>query len=156
METVTQQTVHQQRAAALTAIAQLADHHGLPTPQALSFFGEASSTRDIDIRIDNDRKGSVQAWARLLGLRDPKPTPVRAYADRPAWTSYGAEAGGGYRWLGFDSIRVWSKCAAEPEPAGYAREIDNADEQVPVPPGVEGGRVGAGPGRHTETPKEPS
>lgn len=160
MTTVTDQTVHRQRAAALTTLAQLADHHSLPMPLSMSFLGENYPTRLLEIRLDNDRPGSVRDWAKVLGLGAPMSTD-HAGKNHAPFTSVKAKAwarDGGPLWLGFDTVEVWTACRANAAENGddYSREPDNADDPQPVPSGVDGGSIGSGPGRTApaETPKD--
>lgn len=156
MTTVTDQTVHRQRAAALTTLAQLAHQHDLPMPMTVNFFDETYDRRKIELRLDADRPGSVSDWAKVIGLGEPTSTHIGRGEHSEPFTAVVAKMwsyGGPPLWLGFDSVEVWSACRAETTQAengdDYSREPDNADNPQPVPSGVDGGPIGSGPGRTT-------
>lgn len=160
METVTDQNVHRQRAAAFTTLAQLADQHGLPLPLSVSFLGENSPyARDIHIRLDDNRRGSVEGWAKVLGLSEIQSANIPDDKPGDGFVQVKAQSRRrGQVWLEFDAVEVWSACdrGKATQPSEYSREIDNGDPDAPIPPGVVGEPLGdSGPDRHTD-PKDAS
>lgn len=95
------------RLATLREIAEQAEYYGLPTPMAVNLWDHGH----LHIRLDNNQRAGVYAWAAHLHLPVQPDHHYDASGGRHPFTSVKAEKSDtGGAWLGWDNVQVWSAC----------------------------------------------
>lgn len=104
---------HQQRLTALRTLAELAEHHQLPMPMSIHLSSYATGASYLGLRMDDDDRAGVTAWAAILGLPGqpdtlipgPPEDFIRAWAEKGNHSSPNG-------WLDFTRVKVWAACTA--------------------------------------------
>ncbi|MEV6344170.1 hypothetical protein [Actinoplanes sp. NPDC051851] len=98
------------RSVTLQTIATLAEQHNLPFPLDIGF---SSTGRRLNLRLDDNDRAGVHAWAAVLGFPiEPEKAPHRSktVGDGSPWVAVKAERIDYDKpvWLAWSWVSVWS------------------------------------------------